>query len=135
MKNIFKSNKVGKRPKKNEIKLLNDWENEKVIHKRNILEYDWLIENKFITEIEDEYFYLNKPFTEVEKMLYEEKTNDIMCKYGISDIDSELKSLIKKFNTYNEIKDIAQSLIGKIAELRGQPIKEIHEELDILFEE
>ena len=50
-------------------------------------------------------------------------------------VGQEVKALIKKFNNYNEIKDIAQALVGKIADLRGVSIKTVHEELGILFDE
>lgn len=121
--------------KKGPALILNNWEDDKIIHKSKILEIDWLMDKGLITEIEDGYFYLNKPFVETERLLYEDRTKVIMDKFGIKDIDLELKSLIKKFNTYNEIKDIAQTLIGKIADLRGQTVKEIHEDLGILFGE
>lgn len=111
--------------------ILNKWETDKIIHKSKILEFDFLFDNDFITEIEDDYFYLNTPIYDVEKKYYDDMNKELMEKLGIDSLESGLKTLIKKVNKYNEIKDIAQVLIGKIADLRGVSLKEIYEELDI----
>jgi hypothetical protein len=45
----------------------------------------------------------------------------------------ELDSIIDKLHIYNEIKDIAQIVMGKIAELKGVTIKKVHQDYDADF--
>lgn len=111
--------------------LLNDWEAQKVIEKRKILELEFLIDNKLITEVEDGYFYLNAPLYDVEKKLYDEKNRKLADELNLTDAQKEIKKFIQKINRYNEAKDVAESLMGKIADLKGVPIREIHEDLGI----
>ena len=111
--------------------LLNNWRGEKVLHRDNIIEFDLLLENEFIIEIQDDYYCLNKPADEVELYIYEKKTRELMEKHGIVDLEKELKSLIKKYHEYNELREIAQTLAGRIAEARGITVKSVYEELGI----
>lgn len=111
------------------MKILNDWEEEKIIKKDNIVEFDFLYENRLIKEIEDGYYHLNDTLYNVEKKFYDEANRMIADKLGLQDIQKEIDRFIKKLNKYNEAKDIAQSLMGKIAEMRGVTIKDIHSEM------
>lgn len=113
----------------------NSWDVERVIQKENITEFEFLCSREYITEIEDDYFYLNTPLAVVEKEFYEQGNRALMEALGIKDLEQELKMLIKKFNRYNEIKDIAQELIGKVADMRGVSITEVHRELGVLLGE
>lgn len=115
--------------------LLNDWEGEKIVSKDRILEFEFLRRKEYIEEIEDGYFYLTAPFSTVEKEFYDEKNRQLMKELKIENIDLELKALIKKFNDYNEIKDVAEMLCAKIADLRGVSMKDVHAELGILPDE
>ncbi|TBU09544.1 hypothetical protein CWI36_0020p0060 [Hamiltosporidium magnivora] len=83
---------------------LNNWEKEKIIHKNKILNFEFLNKNNFITEIKDSYFYLSVEYEKVEEYFYKEK-----------------------FKSYNELKDIAQAMMGKIADFKGSTLKEMHE--------
>lgn len=109
--------------------LLNNWEAEKVVRKDRILEFEFLIDGGFITEIEDDYFYLNTPLHEVEKKLYDERNRKLADELNLTNVQQEIKWFIQKINRYNEAKDIAQSLMGKIADLKEVPIREIHEDM------
>ena len=115
--------------------LLNDWTSQKIIHKDKIIEFEFLTDNNFITEIEDGYFYLNAEFHSVERIYIEKLNSKIMNRLNIQDANKEIKTYIKKLNKYNEAKDIAQSLMGKIADLKGVTIKEIHEEMGVDFKQ
>lgn len=113
---------------------LNKWDVEKIIKKENILEFEFLENNKYLTEIETDYFYLNKDFYTVEKNFYETINKELMKDLNINNLDLEIKNFIKKLNKYNEAKDIAQSLMGKIADLRDTTIKEVHKDLEVDFD-
>ena len=52
----------------------------------------------------------------------ETEIKNLQMNYTIDDIDS----IIKKLHTFNEIKDIAQILMGKIADIKLMTIKEVH---------
>lgn len=110
---------------------LNNWDAEKVIKKEGILELEFLADNGFVTEIEDGYFYLNTPLYDVEKKLYDDKNRRLEEELNLTDPQQEIKTFIQKMNRYNQAKDIAQSLMGKIAYLRGVPIRQIHEDMDV----
>ncbi|EPR79235.1 Swi5 family protein, partial [Spraguea lophii 42_110] len=96
--------------------------------------FEFLKENDFIEEIEQNHYVLKVSFGEIEDKFYEEENEKLKSKLGIKDIKKEISDIIKQMNVYNEIKDIAQSLMGRIAEIRGVTNKEIHEEMDVLEE-
>lgn len=110
---------------------LNKWEQDKIYRKDKILEFEFLSENGFITEIEDDYFYLNQPFPTVEKKFYDQLNEKLANELNLKNVDKEIESFIKKFNKYNEAKDIAECLMGKIADLKNCTIKEIHSEFGL----
>lgn len=110
---------------------LNDWEEDKIYKKVNILEFDFLEENGFVTEIEDEFFYLNQPFSVVEKKFYDFINGKLANELNLTDANKEIDNFIKKLNKYNEAKDIAESLMGKIADLKSCSIKDIHSEFGL----
>jgi hypothetical protein len=114
---------------------LNDWSKEKIVHRDSIKSFDFLMKNNYIKEIADHYFYLSEDIHRVEESFYKSKTIELAKSLGIDDISLEIKGFIKKLNTYNEIKDIAQCLMGKIADLRGVTIKKLHEDFDVSEEE
>lgn len=113
------------------MKTLNNWEDEKVIKKDDIIEFEFLYENGLIKEIEEEYYCLNGTLYNVEKKFYEENNMMMADKLGLRDVQKEIDCFIKKLNKYNEVKDIAQSLMGKIAEIKGVTIKDIHTEMEM----
>lgn len=110
---------------------LNRWDQDRIYKKDQILEFEFLIDNDFITEIEDEYFYLNQPFATVEKVYYDQINEKLANELSLKNVNKEIESFIKKFNKYNEAKDIAESLMGKIADLKNCTIKEIHNEFGL----
>ncbi|KAM0675167.1 swi5-like zinc finger protein [Gurleya vavrai] len=110
----------------------NDWKLQEIIHKDKILNYNFLKENALIELIEDDYYYLKSNQKSLEDLYYEIKTYELAQKLKITDVDVEIKDFIKKLNLYNEIKDIADAMMGKIAELRGTTIQELHDEFDII---
>ncbi|AFM98106.1 recombination repair protein [Encephalitozoon hellem] len=111
------------------MKLLNDWEKEEVIHKDRILNFDFLVEQDFIDEVEDGFYYLSKDLKTVETELWKKANHELADCLDIKNIDKEIKRFILLLNSYNEIKDIGQELIGRIASLRQTTAKDIHEEL------
>lgn len=111
---------------------MNDWQTAPIIHKGKILDFEFLCSSELIAEVADGYYQLSKPPEVVEAAVYGRKVREIMDKYNLVDLDKELKCLMKKFNTYNELKDIAQALIGRIADMRGVSIRKVHEELNIV---
>lgn len=48
---------------------------------------------------------------------------------------NELDVIIKKLHDYNEMKDIAQELMGKIAFIKGATIREIHKDFNADIDE
>lgn len=108
---------------------LNDWEKEEIIRKDKIAEFDFLSRRRFITEVSMDYYYLSEDIKTVEMELWKDSNARLANELDIQDIDKEIKRFIKLLNSYNEIKDIGQELIGKIADLRQTTAKAIHEEL------
>jgi hypothetical protein len=74
---------------------------------------------------------LNTPFAAVESDIYDRMNAVLMKELNIENVGKELKDLIEKYNSYNEIKDLVDELCGKLADLRGVTIKDIHDELNI----
>ncbi|ELA42421.1 uncharacterized protein VICG_00520 [Vittaforma corneae ATCC 50505] len=109
----------------------NNWDEEKIIRMDKIKKFEFLDENNFIKEIENKYYYLTTSIADVERKFYEEENAAIANELDLQDVQKEMVSFIKKLNKYNQAKDIAQSLMGKIAELRGVTIKAIHDEMEI----
>ncbi|AFN82826.1 putative Swi5-like protein [Encephalitozoon romaleae SJ-2008] len=116
------------------MKLLNDWEKEEVIHKSKIVNFDFLVERNFIDEVKDGFYYLSKDGKTVETELWKKVNHELAEYLDIKDIDKEIKRFIFLLNSYNEIKDIGQELIGKIANLRQTTAKDVHEELGMEIE-
>ncbi|KAI3646644.1 hypothetical protein MP228_009572 [Amoeboaphelidium protococcarum] len=44
--------------------------------------------------------------------------------------DQEMKQYIKSVHSYNEIKDAAMTLMGRLAEFKGVPVKEMYAEYE-----
>lgn len=106
----------------------NDWTQHEIIHKNDILNFDFLQENEFIKEIEEDFYFLTVQQEKLEECFYDFKTKEIQKKLKINNIETEIQVFIAKLNKYNEIKDIADEMLGKLAELKGVSLKEIHEE-------
>ncbi|KAF7678791.1 DNA repair protein SWI5 like protein [Astathelohania contejeani] len=113
----------------------NDWSNCEIIYKDDIINFEFLQENNLIKEIEDGYYYLRDELKNIEKRYYLMKNKELAAQLNIHDIDVEIKKFIRKLNLYNEIKDIGQMLMGKIADLRGVTTRELHEEFGIIYDE
>jgi len=109
----------------------NNWEECKIIRKDQIMEFDFLEEKSYIQEIEDGYFYLTASMADVERRFYTEKNEEIASELNLVNVQKEISSFIKKLNRYNRAKDISQALMGKIAELKGITIRDIHEQMGI----
>lgn len=115
--------------------IFNDWDKTPIIHKSKIKNFDFLTENNLIKDLTDNYFCLTEPIEIVEDRYYRLENERLIDLLGIENVDDELKLFIENMNVYNEVKDIAQSMMGKIAELRGITNKEVHEEMDVLSSE
>ncbi|KCZ75565.1 hypothetical protein H311_03457 [Anncaliia algerae PRA109] len=109
----------------------NDWLNTPIIHKDKIKNFDFLFENNFIELIEEDYYYLTKDFKNIKMEYYTRKVEELINELGITDVTTEIKAFIGKLNKYNELKDIGQALMGKIADLQGITIKDANELFDI----
>lgn len=105
---------------------LNKWEETKIFRKDKILEFDFLNDNNLIIEIEDEYYCLSQPFNTVEKKYYDHLNEKLANELNLTNVNKEIENFIKKLNRYNEAKDVAESLMGKIADFRNCTIKEVH---------
>ncbi|PVU91346.1 hypothetical protein BB559_004177 [Furculomyces boomerangus] len=81
--------------------------------------------NKDIQELENDILSAEKEYSE-----YQAKWNDTIEK-AREMVDKHIGDL----HTYNEIKDAAQLLIGKLAELERKTAKEIHQELELPTDE
>ncbi len=108
---------------------LNNWDELKIIHKTDIRHFDFLHEHDYIKEIKADYYFLVGSISDIEKALYDSLNAVLANELDLLDPQKEINKFIKKFNRYNNAKDAAQSLIGKIAELKSTTIKEISEEL------
>lgn len=115
--------------------IFNNWDEDKIIKKDQIKEFEFLKDNSYINEIEDDYYYLSANINDVERAFYEIENKKIANELDLKDVQKEITSFIKKLNNYNKAKDVAENLMGKIAELRGVTIKSVHEDLDMIFED
>ncbi|RVD90946.1 DNA repair Swi5, partial [Tubulinosema ratisbonensis] len=102
-----------------------------IIHKSKILNYDFLLENECLTLIEDDYYCLSKDLEDIKALFYDQEIKKLTKELEIQDVNLEIKNFISKLNKYNELKDIGQAMIGKIADLKGITIKEANEIFEI----
>ncbi|OMJ26569.1 DNA repair protein SWI5-like protein [Smittium culicis] len=51
--------------------------------------------------------------------------------YPVQDAQTVVKNHIEHLHLYNETKDAAQLILGKLAEIQGKSIKQIHAEFNI----
>ncbi|EJW02440.1 hypothetical protein EDEG_03144 [Edhazardia aedis USNM 41457] len=109
----------------------NDWDKQEIYHKDDIINYQFLLKHAFITEVDTDFYYLTNDMRNIEMVYYKEITKELAEKLNITDVEKEIKKFIAKLNLYNEIKDINDALVGKVAELKGVTIKEFQEELGI----
>lgn len=104
---------------------LNPWNNLKVIHKSKIKQFDYLVSKRLIHHIDSGYYYA---VDNIENLYFKSRCEEM----GIDQkIEKKVDCFIKQLNKYNELKDCAESLIGKIAELKGVSIKEMREEIGV----
>lgn len=111
--------------------LFNNWHDTPIIHQSNIINYSFLESHSLITHLDSEYYYLNNPDMNLELFYYQEKNKDLAHILSINDVDASIKVFIDDLNTYNEIKDIADALMGKISELRGVSLMTVREEFGL----
>ncbi|KAK6090956.1 hypothetical protein P3W45_000201 [Vairimorpha bombi] len=111
-------------------KILNDWSTSKIIHKDKILHFGILLSKNLITEIEDDYWYLSEKVEIVEYEIYKYFNEKMADEMNIEDSEAEIKKFIKDLHVYNELKDIGQSLVNKIAERKGTTSKEVFKEME-----
>lgn len=107
---------------------LNNWNKTPVIRKKDILNFQFLDSRGYLDEIEQEYYCLNTDFSTVELEFYRAESAALADRLGIEDVSVEIKRFIQKLSLYNELKDIAEALLGRIADLRGVTIKDVHNE-------
>lgn len=107
---------------------LNNWIKTPIIRKKDILNFQFLDSYGYLEEIEKEYYCLNTDFSAVELEFYKKESAALADRLGIEDVRVEIKRFIQKLSLYNELKDIAQALLGRIADLKGITIKDVHSE-------
>lgn len=96
-------------------------------HKDIIKDNQDIIKEEIIKQDKEDYNNLHQ--AKVEEYLQLKKTLEKTKK------ESRSQELIKILHKYNELKDIAQELIGRIANQRNIRIKELYEELEISDDE
>lgn len=67
----------------------------------------------------------------LQDLLDQEKRLAEKCSRISDDEDAMKKRTINQLHIYNEIKDAAQTVIGAVANIRGDTIKKIHKELNL----
>jgi len=117
-----------------QMKQFDSWIKNPIQHKEKILDFEFLATKEYITELEDEYFYLNVPIEDVESEYYKGMNAEMMEAFNIKDPEMEIKSYIKDIGKYNGIKDITQQLIGKLADCENISIKEMEKRIEIAIE-
>ncbi|KAI3633183.1 hypothetical protein MIR68_008721 [Amoeboaphelidium protococcarum] len=80
---------------------------------------------------------MDKQCEELEQQLTQltEANNKCMQEMNLKDAqpaDQEMKQYIKSVHSYNEIKDAAMTLMGRIAEFKGVPVKEMYSDYEAL---
>ncbi|KRH91789.1 putative DNA repair protein, Swi5 protein [Pseudoloma neurophilia] len=108
---------------------LSDWNSHKILHRSKIVNFDYLLKNELIKPIENSNFFY--AVDDLEEKYYKLKYEQYIKENKNISIESEINTFINKLNKYNELKDCAEALIGKIAEIRGCSIKEIREEMGV----
>lgn len=73
----------------------------------------------------------SKPEDMLQHLLAQEKRLAEKCSRIADDEDAMKKKTINQLHIYNDIKDAAQTVIGAVANIRGDTIKNIHKELDL----
>lgn len=99
------------------------WQKHKIVHESKINDFKFLMDHNLIKHIGLGYYHAISDF---ENEFYKAKCKTMNIS---ADIDEKVCSFIKKLNTYNELKDCCESLIGKIAEIRGVRLVEIRKEV------
>jgi hypothetical protein len=110
--------------------LLNNWKLDKVIHKDKILNFDILISKNCLKEVDKDYFYLIFPLEVCESFILEIRNKELASDLGITEVEKEIKNFINQLNKYNELKEIGETLVHKIAERKGKTSKQIFNEMD-----
>lgn len=67
----------------------------------------------------------------LQDLLDQEKRLAEKCSRISDDEDAMKKRTINRLHIYNEIKDAAQKVIGAVANIRGNTIKQVHKELNL----
>ncbi|KAF9763195.1 DNA repair protein SWI5 like protein [Nosema granulosis] len=112
------------------MKIINDWATNKIIRRDKIQHFELLEERNCIKEVKDNYYCLVEPIEVCESIVLEEINLEIASTLNITDIDLEVKSFIKQLNEYNELKDIGETLVHKIAERKGLTSKQMFIEME-----
>lgn len=112
------------------MKILNDWEANKIIHQDKILHFGILESNSCIKHIIDGYYYLCEPLEICESLVLKDINEEIANTLNISDIELEVKKFIKQLNEYNELKDIGETLVHKLAERKWVTSKQMFCEME-----
>lgn len=73
----------------------------------------------------------SKPEEILQDLLAQEKRLAEKCSRISDDEDAMKKKTINQLHIYNDIKDATQTVIGAVANIRGDTIKNIHKELDL----
>jgi uncharacterized protein YwgA len=110
---------------------MDNWSTHGVMHKDKIRSFSFLSMHGYIREVADGYYCLTEDPETVETQLWKDVNGRLANELNIADIEKEIRTFIAKLNEYNEIKDIAQELMGKIAEFKQTTTRVIHEELGI----
>lgn len=110
-------------------KVINDWSQHKIIHRSKILNFDFLNSKNYISHIDSDYYYLNENIEVVEHDIYKYCNEKAKNEMNIENESYEIKKFIKDLHVYNELKEICESLVNKIAEKKETTSKEIFKEM------
>lgn len=110
-------------------KVINDWSTQQIIHKTKILNFEFLLSKNYISHIYEDYYYINEKIELVEHDIYKFCNEKLKAEMSIENENVEIKKFIKDLHVYNEIKEICEALVNKIAEKKETTSKEIFKEM------
>ncbi|ORD99214.1 hypothetical protein A0H76_1218 [Hepatospora eriocheir] len=115
--------------------IFNLFKNQRILNKDEICDFDLLNELNLLKKVGDERYELNECLEQSELQYLIHKNKQLKNKLQIYSVEESYKNYMEKLHEYNEIKDVLQSMIGKISELKGVTIKKINKELEVNFDE
>lgn len=110
---------------------LNNWDETPAIHREDILNFKFLIENEFISELTDEIYSLTVPL-EVAELAFEEAQADaIQQQLSITDVSAAHRTVQKLSSEILATESIIEQLVSRYAHQHDITIREAAEILDV----